>query len=227
MSDFDPLMTETPPTGIPVVADPTPVGGIPVVHRRRSRWPRRFGIGALALVVLSIGYYGVTLYQVHSTGTSDQTRPVDAIVVMGAAQYDGRPSPQLAARLDHAFDRSQGVAPVMVVTVNQPGTTHGKPRRTTSSPTVARRCDPAGNARPQPYASSTASPTLAPARTVQRDVGQRPFPLRSRLIAQSSVSSPTSRRRTSPGRAAELAGTGEAGNRRHGDRFKRLLSITG
>jgi len=123
MSDFDPLMTQTPPTGMPVVADPTPVGGIPVVHGRRSRWPRRFGIGVLALAVLSIGYYGVTLYQVHSTGTSDQTRPVDAIVVMGAAQYDGRPSPQLAARLDHALDLwSQGVAPVMVVTGgNQPG----------------------------------------------------------------------------------------------------------
>lgn len=123
MSNFDPLMTETPPTGVPVVDDPTPVGGIPVVHGRRRRWPRRLGIGLVVVVVVSIAYYGVTLYQVHATGTSDQTRPVDAIVVMGAAQYDGRPSPQLAARLDHALELwSQGVAPLLVVTGgNQPG----------------------------------------------------------------------------------------------------------
>ena len=123
MSDLDPLSADTPPSGIAAVAvaDPTPVGGISIVQRRR--WPRRLLIGGLALVLLAISYYAVTLYQVHSTGLSDQARPVDAIVVMGAAQYDGRPSPQLAARLDHAFDLwSVGVAKVMVVTGgNQPG----------------------------------------------------------------------------------------------------------
>ena len=62
-------------------------------------------------------------YQVHATGRSDQARPVDAIVVMGAAQYDGRPSPQLAARLDHVAELwAEGLAEVMVVTGgNQPG----------------------------------------------------------------------------------------------------------
>ena len=74
-------------------------------------------------MLVAISYYAVTLYQVHSTGLGDQARPVDAIVVMGAAQYDGRPSPQLAARLDHAADLwSVGLAKVMVVTGgNQPG----------------------------------------------------------------------------------------------------------
>ena len=44
-------------------------------------------------------------------------RSGQAIVVMGAAQYDGRPSPQLAARLDHVVGLwGQGVAPVVVVT---------------------------------------------------------------------------------------------------------------
>ena len=73
--------------------------------------------------MLAVGYYAVTLYQVRSTGSGDQARPVDAIVVMGAAQYDGRPSPQLAARLDHAVDLWRlGLAPLMVVTGgNQPG----------------------------------------------------------------------------------------------------------
>ena len=64
-----------------------------------------------------VGYYLVSLYQVWSTGRSDQTRPVDAIVVMGAAQYDGEPSPQLAARLDHVVELwPQGYAPLVVVT---------------------------------------------------------------------------------------------------------------
>ena len=80
-------------------------------------------VAVIAFMLLAISYYTVTLYQVHFTGRGDQTRPVDAIVVMGAAQYDGRPSPQLAARLDHAVDLwAQGIANVVVVTGgNQPG----------------------------------------------------------------------------------------------------------
>ena len=47
----------------------------------------------------------------------DQRRPVDAIVVLGAAQYNGRPSPVLRARLDHALGLyREGVAPLVVVT---------------------------------------------------------------------------------------------------------------
>jgi uncharacterized SAM-binding protein YcdF (DUF218 family) len=60
---------------------------------------------------------------VHRVGASDQGRPVDAIVVMGAAQYDGRPSPQLAARLDHVVELwDQGLASLVITTGgNQPG----------------------------------------------------------------------------------------------------------
>jgi uncharacterized SAM-binding protein YcdF (DUF218 family) len=47
----------------------------------------------------------------------DQRRPVDAIVVLGAAQYNGRPSPVLRARLDHALRLyNEGLAPRIVVT---------------------------------------------------------------------------------------------------------------
>jgi uncharacterized SAM-binding protein YcdF (DUF218 family) len=68
-------------------------------------------------------YYAVTLYQVHQAGQSDHAGPADAIVVMGAAQYDGKPSRVLQARLDHALDLwEQGYAPLVVVTGgNQPG----------------------------------------------------------------------------------------------------------
>ncbi len=90
-------------------------GGAPPVRARR--WPRRARRSATVIVVVLGGYYLVTLFQVWSTGRSDQARPVDAIVVLGAAQYDGRPSTQLAARLDHTVELyRQGLAPVVVVT---------------------------------------------------------------------------------------------------------------
>ena len=84
--------------------------------RRRRRWKivRRSLLAVFALVV---GYYAISLVQVYRTGRSDQARSVDAVVVMGAAQYDGRPSPQLAARLDHVVSlHDEGVAPLVVVT---------------------------------------------------------------------------------------------------------------
>ena len=60
---------------------------------------------ALGLVLIISGlYYSISLFQVWNVGRSDEQRPVDAIIVLGAAQYDGRPSPQLQTRLDHAFE---------------------------------------------------------------------------------------------------------------------------
>lgn len=62
-------------------------------------------------------YFGFNLWQVWSVGRSDEARSVDAIVVLGAAQYDGRPSPQLEARLDHAITLWQeGRAQLIIVT---------------------------------------------------------------------------------------------------------------
>ena len=75
-------------------------------------------LGAVGLLVV---YYVATLVQVAHT--EHDAGPVDAIVVMGAAQYDGRPSPQLAARLDHVVTLwEDDVAPIVVVTGgNRPG----------------------------------------------------------------------------------------------------------
>jgi uncharacterized SAM-binding protein YcdF (DUF218 family) len=89
--------------------------------RRSSRWSRPWGrwvlLGALGLVALVVLYYVVTLFQVWSTGRHDEARPVDAIVVLGAAQYDGKPSPLLAGRLDHALELyREGYAETIVVT---------------------------------------------------------------------------------------------------------------
>lgn len=76
----------------------------------------------LIIVVLGL-YVGLTTFEVWRVGRSSSTANVDAIVVMGAAQYDGRPSPQLAARLDHVVTLWKlGVAPRVFVTGgNQPG----------------------------------------------------------------------------------------------------------
>jgi uncharacterized SAM-binding protein YcdF (DUF218 family) len=108
--------------------DTTPVGGIPLMQSAiptrppdepddldggdgvggdeaiQRRWLRRFVRIALVLFGLAFIYYVVCFVQVWSRGNTDEARNVDAIVVLGAAQYDGRPSPLLAARLDHAAD---------------------------------------------------------------------------------------------------------------------------
>jgi uncharacterized SAM-binding protein YcdF (DUF218 family) len=78
---------------------------------------RRLAIVAAGLVGLGLAYYGFCLYRVWHSARSDAARPADAIVVLGAAQYDGRPSPVLAARLDHALALWQkGYASRIVVT---------------------------------------------------------------------------------------------------------------
>jgi vancomycin permeability regulator SanA len=94
--------------------DPTPVK--PLASPPRSVGRRILQVG-LVLFLIVMGYSLVSFWQVWSTGRSDEARAVDAIVVMGAAQYDGRPSPQLAARLDHAVSLwNDRLAPMVIVT---------------------------------------------------------------------------------------------------------------
>lgn len=76
------------------------------------------------LVVLALAVHLATsLWLVYRTANSDEARPVDAIVVMGAAQYDGRPAGVLTARLDQVLLLWQrGLAPLIVTTGgNRPG----------------------------------------------------------------------------------------------------------
>jgi uncharacterized SAM-binding protein YcdF (DUF218 family) len=71
--------------------------------------------GAACLGIALVGGYAT--YRIWVQGQTDEERPADAIVVMGAAQYNGRPSPVFAARLDHAVALYfAGVAPRLVVT---------------------------------------------------------------------------------------------------------------
>lgn len=70
-----------------------------------------------ALVLLAIGGWLAIVVAVVVVGARDEAAPATAIVVLGAAQYEGHPSPVLRARLDHALDLYQrSLAPVIIVT---------------------------------------------------------------------------------------------------------------
>lgn len=61
--------------------------------------------------------WGVTLAAILMVGNRDSAEPAGAIVVLGAAQYAGRPSPVLEARLDHAVRLyRRDIAPVLIMT---------------------------------------------------------------------------------------------------------------
>ena len=79
--------------------------------------------GTAVLLAVVVAYVGVTFVQVWLASRHDGSHKAQAIVVFGAAQYNGRPSAVLRARLDHAADLyHQRVAPVIVVTGGrQPG----------------------------------------------------------------------------------------------------------
>ena len=70
-------------------------------------------VGGLAVAIAA----GAATFRIWRQGGRDEQRPADAIVVLGAAQYDGRPSPVFEARLDHAVDLwHRGLAKAFVVT---------------------------------------------------------------------------------------------------------------
>ena len=69
--------------------------------------------GGLAVALVA----GFATLRIWQQGDRDEQRPVDAIVVLGAAQYDGSPSPVFEARLDHAVSLwHAGLAKAFVVT---------------------------------------------------------------------------------------------------------------
>ncbi|HUI82813.1 MAG TPA: YdcF family protein [Candidatus Binatia bacterium] len=71
---------------------------------------------ALALAVALAWLLHISLEIMGEAGAS-QDQPADAIVVFGAAEYIGRPSPVYRARLEHAYDLfERGLAPVIVTT---------------------------------------------------------------------------------------------------------------
>jgi len=77
--------------------------------RRLLRWLA----GMLLLVV--VGWFGWLYLQIDAVAEQDEARPSDAIAVFGAAEYSGRPSPVLHARLDHAVELyREEIAPLVI-----------------------------------------------------------------------------------------------------------------
>jgi uncharacterized SAM-binding protein YcdF (DUF218 family) len=69
--------------------------------------------------VLAVGLVAVAWlsFRIESASSRDEAQPADVIVVLGAAEYNGHPSPVLRARLDHALDLyRRGLAPRILTT---------------------------------------------------------------------------------------------------------------
>jgi uncharacterized SAM-binding protein YcdF (DUF218 family) len=82
--------------------------------RKSSRWLFWTTVVAAVTVLAVFSSIFVTILK---DSTKQELHPADAIIVFGAAEYDGRPSPVFRARLDHANELfRQGLAPVVITT---------------------------------------------------------------------------------------------------------------
>jgi uncharacterized SAM-binding protein YcdF (DUF218 family) len=88
------------------------------LHHRALRFA--VALGLLLLVGLS-GWSWWVYGQIESYAKQDQAAPADAIGVLGAAEYDGRPSPVFRARLDHAYDLYRRGIASMIITLGGNG----------------------------------------------------------------------------------------------------------
>ena len=93
-------------------------GNILSTNGHRPVQLRKFiAIALLSIILLSLSYLLIVFFQVWLNSARDQARPVDAIVVLGAAQWDGVPSPVLEARLEKALKLyEEGLSPIIVTT---------------------------------------------------------------------------------------------------------------
>jgi uncharacterized SAM-binding protein YcdF (DUF218 family) len=87
--------------------------------KRRNKWL------LCTLALLPVCYSAAVYWRILHQAGQDETRTADAIVVFGAAEYDGRPSPVYKARLDHAAQLYHRGLALMVITTGGAG---GDPR---------------------------------------------------------------------------------------------------
>lgn len=91
--------------------------GISRPRPRSRKLLRVVGFTLLALIAAGVLSIVMLALAIYAQSRHDETAPADAIVVLGTAQWDGRPSTTFQARLDHALDLyQQGYAPVVVLT---------------------------------------------------------------------------------------------------------------
>ena len=126
-----------------------------------------WGLG-LAAVVCCAGWLVYVSQQIKDQSARDEARPADIIIVLGAAEYRGKPSPVLEARLNHAlFLYLQGLAPLILTT----GGSGGDPVYTESEvgrTYLSRRGVPSESILVEPEGESTAHSTAAAAEMMRR-----------------------------------------------------------
>jgi uncharacterized SAM-binding protein YcdF (DUF218 family) len=104
-----------------VKIEPVPLPSSPPTSGRR-RWLLR--LSGLIAAVLAAFLVSASV-RIVRTASLEEVHPADAIVVFGAAEYSGHPSPVFRARLDHGLDLFRhGVAPVLITTGGAAGDPH-------------------------------------------------------------------------------------------------------
>jgi uncharacterized SAM-binding protein YcdF (DUF218 family) len=135
---------------------------------QNSAMKRILWAGTAAAAVILIGWLTYVAQQIKQQSTIDEARPADIIVVLGAAEYRGRPSPVLEARLNHAlYLYLKGMAPLVLTT----GGAGGDPVYTESEvgrTYLSRRGVPAESILVEAEGESTAHSTAAVAEMMRR-----------------------------------------------------------
>lgn len=89
---------------------------------KRTSWLLR---AAILLLALALGFLAASLatltIRIATQASRDEARPADVILVMGAAEYNGRPSPVFKLRLDHAIDLYRRHLAAFIMTTGGPG----------------------------------------------------------------------------------------------------------
>jgi uncharacterized SAM-binding protein YcdF (DUF218 family) len=84
---------------------------------KKSSWMRPWPLLLLGVAGALLLFFGVTGLDIVHAGAETPTQKADVIVVFGAAEYSGHPSPVYRARLDHGYELFQkGMAPVVLTT---------------------------------------------------------------------------------------------------------------
>jgi len=91
------------------------------VDIRITHLKRTAGLTGLVLLVFALGYLIALTIRIGRQSTRDEARPSDVIIVMGAAEYRGHPSPVFKLRLDHAVTLYQQHLAPWIMTTGGPG----------------------------------------------------------------------------------------------------------
>ena len=91
------------------------------VDIRITHWRRAASFLAIVAITFMLGYLVALSVRIAGQSARDEARPADVIIVMGAAEYRGHPSPVLKLRLDHAVTLYQQNLSPYIMTTGGPG----------------------------------------------------------------------------------------------------------